>query len=500
MEKIIGIDLGTTNVKAVVFSMEGEVLGLGRSEIEELFPSFNSSEHSLASLWDGFIGAVRTSINMSGAKKEDIIGMGFSTNLGCFNALDETGTPLLKNFITWKDRRSSRFINRCKGDLGEDEYINRIGGKISGSLLPARMALLDSLGVDNSQVAKYLLSVKQWIIYRLTGEHSIDLECARASGVYNIKDLCWQKDQFMKWGLTEDKLPSLHKCHSVVGKIDATRAPEISECEGVPVVVGGGDGLMSTVGSGIISEGIAAASIGTITGARGFKRDYSGLSQHILDCKILPGIGFYNSAITLTGGLALNWYRKRLGIVEEATAKELGSDPYDLICEQASKSKPGCNGMVFLPPSIGEGKSSNCDHPIGSFIGVLQQHTRRDFARAIMEGIAYAVNEGIEALYREGHNKFHTIRLGGGGSKSSLWRSIVADTTGIPVETISTEETGSLGAAIMAAWGIGIFSELDEAINSMVHVATSTVPDPSNIRIYQENIAKRRCLKEAMNS
>ena len=219
----------------------------------------------------------------------------------------------------------------------------------------------------------------------------------------------------------------------------------------------------------------------------------------IVDCKILPDIGYFNSVAISTGGLALKWFRDNLGVVEKEVAREMGMNAFEIIDSEAKRCSPGCSGLVYLPPLPGE-KMDACSHPIGDFIGVSQLHSRGAFARAIMEGVAYALKIGVSMLQSEGHRQLTELRFGGGGSRSPLWREIVADTIGLPVITLATEETAALGAAIMAAWGTGLYPTLEDAVHGMVHIDKRQEPDNSRAAAYEEVAARRDQICRVLSS
>ncbi|MCR4425205.1 MAG: FGGY family carbohydrate kinase [Firmicutes bacterium] len=495
MQAVLGVDMGTTNIKAVVFGLDGSVLGLGRMELQDISPSSGASEHSLDELWNAFALTVKTAVQYSGVSPEHIGGIGFSTYLGGFTALDTDGQPIIPNMLTWKDKRALKHKDKVFEGITEDEYRRRIGQRWTGSqAVPRFHWLKEHAGVDADRVGNLILCAKQYAVYRLLGTHHLDWECARSTGLFNMETRQWQRDQFETWGIRESMLPRLWKCHDVIGQVPAETARFLGLAPGTPVVIGGGDGLMSSVGCGVIQPGIAAASIGTVAVVRGFRREYVHVKNPIVDCKILPDVGFLNSAIALTGGLALKWFRDKLGRLETVVAEESGIDAFVLVDQMASQASPGCDGLLYVPPKPGDVAFDGSGHPVGSFIGVTERHGRKEFARAIMEGIAYILRTELRMLLEEGYEPFELMRFGGGGARSPLWCQIVADTTRLPVETVATEETGALGAAIMAAWGVGAFGSLQDAVESMVHVVRHYDPEPTSARIYEMACARRETL------
>lgn len=417
MRAVLGVDIGTTNIKAVVFGLDGSVLGIGRVELEDISPAPGTSEHRLEDLWQGFVATVRTAVRSAGMGPGAVIGIGFSTYLGGFAALDSEGVPITPNMLTWKDKRALKYRDSALGGLSEEELRHRTGQGVTGSLAVPRLRWFkEHEHAKSSRIDKLILCAKQYIIYRLLNSHHLDWECARSTGLFNMQVHDWQRDQFEVWGISETMLPLLRKCHDVVGRVPHKEAEVLGLDPGTPVVIGGGDGLMSTVGSGVIAAGSAAASIGTVAVVRAFRNQFVLTKNPLVDCKILPDVGYLNSAITPTGGLALKWFRDKLGFLEKVVADETGEEAFTLIDRMAAASPPGCNGLLFVPPEPGEIAFRGQGHLIGSFIGVTEAHSRKDFARAIMEGIAYLLLRESLMLREEGHEEFTRIRLGGGAA------------------------------------------------------------------------------------
>lgn len=492
MKFTLGIDIGTTNMTAVLFGTDGAIYGQGRQELQEIAPTPDSSEHKLDNMWQAFVDVCREAIDSSGIDPDLIAGMGFSAYLSGFTVCDTEGKFVYPAMLTWKDRRAAKFLPKATGILTKQEFQRRIGNTVSPSMAVPRLEWLEeSVGISRSKIGAVILSAKQYLIFKAIGTHHLDWECARATGLFNLNIHDWQEDQFAHWNIKPHILPRLHKCHEIVGAIPEKTANMLGLSAGTPIVIGGGDGLMSSIGSGIVEPGIVAASIGTAAIVRAFRREFVPVMNPIVDCKILPDIGYFNSVAIPTGGLALKWFRDSLGVAEREVAREMDLDAFNIIDQEAKRSSPGCLGLLYLPPLPNSKRDAQYGHPIGDFIGVSQLHSRKDFARAIMEGIAYALNTGVSMLQAEGHKQLTELRFGGGGSRSPLWSEIVADTIGLPVITLATEETAALGAAIMAAWGTGLYPTLRDAVNGMVHIDKRQEPNNSRAIAYEE-AAKRR--------
>lgn len=500
MKFVLGVDIGTTNMKAVLFGTDGVVYGQGRTELQEITSTLGISEHRLDDIWQGFVEVCCEAVRVSGVDPRSVAGIGFSAYLSGFAACDREGDLIQPTLWTWKDRRADEFKLLALGSLSESEFRERTGTFVSATLVVPRLRWLEErMNVPAERIGKLILSAKQYIIYRLLGTHHLDWECARATGLFDLAARDWHREQFARWGVNPSMLPMLHKCHEVVGHVPEEKARLLGLAPGIPVVAGGGDGLMSSIGSGVITPGTVATSIGTAAVVRAFRKEIKPVENRAVDCKILPDIGHFNSVVVPTGGLALKWYRDRLAVAEKEVADEMNTDAFSLIDAEARLCPPGCAGLLFLPPLPGGTNAGGEGHPIGSFIGVSQTHSRAHLARAIMEGIAYGLKLGVRMLQAEGHGPLLELRFAGGGARSALWGEILADTIGLPLTTLATEETAALGAAIMAGWGVGLFATLEEAVRSMVVLGKRQEPNPQRTAIYEEAASRRDELYRAQH-
>lgn len=496
MQFVLGADIGTTNIKAIVVGLDGWVRGQGHMELREVVSEPQSSEHNLEELWQAFLHVCRGAIESSDIDSSAIVGIGLTCYLGGLSALDVNGKKMLPGLLTWKDHRVDAFFPPLANGVSEGS----VGAPIDECMKPSQSIrqfwwLQRHLDIGPNDIGKLILSPKQYITYRLVGAHHLDWECARAIGLFDLTSCSLRRDACSRWGLTPSMLPELHKCHEVVGYLSPESARLAGLVPGTPVVAGGGDGLMSSIGCGVVRPGLIAASVGTVATVRAFRKELVLTKSPWVDCKILPDVGYLNSSVLSSGGRSLKWYRDEMSIAEKVTAEELGMSAFELIEREAQLSSPGCNGLIFVPVLPGSrgafGRNSCAGQPIGGFFGIGERHSRRDLARAIMEGVAFGMKMGVSALEIEGHGDFSEVRFGGGGSCSALWRQILADTLRMPVVVLQTPETGALGAAITAAWGIEAYPSLEVAVSSMVHNVSRHEPDTSRAALYEE-LGKQR--------
>jgi xylulokinase len=264
---------------------------------------------------------------------------------------------------------------------------------------------------------------------------------------------------------------------------------------GTPVVAGGGDQAAGAVGMGIVRPGAVSATIGT-SGVVFAATDRPALDPagrvHTF-CHAVPG-RWHVMGVTQAAGLSLRWFRDQFG-----AGVDDGRDPYDRLCEEAAKVAPGADGVLWAPYLMGE-RTPHLD-PLAraALVGLAASHTRAHIVRAILEGVAFSLRDSIE-IFHEMKVPLETIRLGGGGARSSLWRQIQADVYGMPVEIVEAEEGAAYGAALLAGVGGKVWDSVDEACETVVRVAERVEPDPVAAALMNRNYNDFRALYPALRT
>lgn len=277
-------------------------------------------------------------------------------------------------------------------------------------------------------------------------------------------------------GISPEQLPPLHESQEIIGTVGESAAKELGLTAGIPVVAGGGDQSMAAIGNGVVEEGIALSTIGTggqlFTPTRTFKTDPD-LRIHSF-CHAIPGMWHLMGAI-LSAGLSLKWFRDKLSP---------GTD-YERIDEAAASVSAGSEGLIFLPYLLGERTPHMDASARGCFIGLTLHHSFGHLARAVMEGVAFAMKDCLD-LFRELGVNPDKIVLSGGGATSPLWRQVQADVYNREVLTVNTREEAATGAAILAGAGVGIYASIQQACAELIRPESSTSPNPENAKRYAE--------------
>jgi len=263
---------------------------------------------------------------------------------------------------------------------------------------------------------------------------------------------------------------------------------------GTPVVGGGGDQAAGGVGNGIVEPGIVSSTIGT-SGVLFAHTDSPSLDRagrvHTF-CHAVRG-RWHVMAVTQGAGLSLRWFRDNFGAAEVAAARATGRDPYEVLTEEAGTAPPGCEGLIYLPYLMGERTPHLDPFARGVFFGLTARHTRAHMVRAVLEGVAFSLRDGLE-IFGEMGVPARQVRASGGGGRSPLWRQIQADVFNRELVTINATEGSAYGAALLAATGTGHFGSVEEACRAAIRVTGSSEPDAARARVYADGYAVYRDL------
>ena len=343
-----------------------------------------------------------------------------------------------------------------------------------------------------ARVAHVMLP-KDYVRFRLTGERAIDMADASGTLLLDVANRRWSAEVLSKAGIDVGLLPALHESPAVCGKVSAAGAEATGLRVGTPVVAGAGDQAAGAVGMGIARAGAVSATIGT-SGVVFAATDRPALDPqgrlHTF-CHAIPG-RWHVMGVTQSAGLSLRWFRDRFGVVSKDAR-----DPYDILAEEAASAPAGSEGAFWVPYLMGERTPHLDPNARAALLGLTASHTRGHIIRAVMEGVAYSLKDTF-TIFDEMKIPVTSIRLGGGGARSPLWRQIQADVYGHEVEIVAAEEGAAYGAAILAGTGVGGWSSVDEACDKVVRVASRIPLNQTNSKTLQQNYRTYRKIYPAL--
>ena len=482
----MGIDSGTSGIKAVILNEKGDILGMGYCEQDVISPKPGYAEQDPHVWWKTCDAAVREAVAKSGVGKE-IQAIGFSGQEQGTVFLDKNGEPI-RNCIIWMDQRSVKEVKEIEEKL-DAAGINPTaitGNYCLTSYWAPKILWLKHNEPENYEKIDKILFPKDYLSYRMTGEMAIEVSDASCSFLMDLPNRKWSEEMFALTGIPRSFVPDrlLESCGIVGGLLESV-AEEWGLTPGIPVIAGGGDQPANGVGSGIIDDGVIGASIGTSAVVFGASsRPFIDVKKRAIlsHCHSVPDKWAF-LGLSLTAGASLKWVRDVIFADKKAECERQGTDVYDYITGLAAQAAPGCEGVTFLPYFNGDSTPNNDPHARACFFGMSLRTGMPEVCRSVMEGVTFSLRDTIE-ICRELGLDVSSVRISGGGAKSALWRQIQADIYNAEVVNLKIEEGPAAGAVIMAATGSGYFKSVKEGCDAIVRTGEVVEPIPEHVKIY----------------
>ena len=479
MDLLLGIDIGTTGVKAIVVDVEGNQIASAYVENACIFPRPGLVEVDMWQCWwKNPIIAIKETLSKH-IDPQNIKAIGVCGLYPAFGPTDENGMPLA-NAILYSDSRSFNEVY----EVNEKE-----GLQLSNEELTPKLIWFLRHEKEKSAKMAMFFDAMHYFVYKITGAYIQDTQTTGLWGaIYESPTASWRKDVCAKYDIPLSILPAVFPPATIVGKVHAAAAQETGLAVNTPVITGMPDLSASLIAAGTVHKNETCVYYGTAGLMPVMKDDLlNGVLKPypISEKGTTPQDGYIYDypAYCLSTGAAVRWFRNQFGQAE--LTKELDGFPlsaYDQLNELAAKVPIGSDGLILLP--YFEDQRSPWFDPFakGVYFGISNAHTRAHLYRAIFEAFGYMIRHGLEQFYPKGH-PIERVVATGGGAKSVLWRQIVSDITGLKQEYVPEAE-GAVGVAYVAGIGIGIFDNFDQLKEKWVTVQAKTEPDPKNEFIY----------------
>jgi xylulokinase len=474
---LLGVDVGTGGTRALLINEEGKIVASATTEHAPFAsPQTGWAEQDPNDWWRAGKDAIKRVISESGIKRDDIKAVGFSGQMHGAVLLNERD-EVLRPAIIWCDQRTNDQCRALTETVGAERLIElTCNPALTGFTLPKLMWVREHEPRLWEQVRTVLLP-KDYIRFCLTGERATDVADASGMLLLDVAKREWSNEILSIAEIDIKTLPKLFESPEITGRVSAKGSMETGLPEGIPVVAGAGDQAAGAVGMGIVKSGTVSATIGT-SGVVFAATDRPALDPkgrvHTF-CHAIPG-RWHVMGVTQAAGLSLRWFRDQFGTLDS----EDNRDPYERLTEEASSVEPGSDGVLWAPYLMGERTPHLDPYARAALVGLAANHTRGHIIRAILEGVAFSLRDTFE-IFSEMKVPVKTVRLGGGGARSSLWRQIQADTFGYKVELVEAEEGAAYGAAILAGVGVGLWSSVDAACEAIVKVSNRISPNQENV-------------------
>jgi len=490
---LLAIDCGTQSARALLFDTKGELIAKGQQALQPyVSPQPGWAEQEVGYYWQAVSAACqqlwqRLQAKNIGFDKRQILAVSMTSQRTTSVILDVTGKPL-RPAIVWLDQRRAKLEGEVPGIwrwlfklAGAEDLANRYREKCAALWIAQQQPELWR------QTDKYLL-LSGYLSYRLTGRFVDSSACQVGYIPFDFKRQQWAKASDWRYRILPDlqqKLPELVKPGEPLGSITAEAAADTGLPQGLPVIAAAADKACEILGSGGTSPEIACMSYGTTATINTANRRFVEPIRHLPAYPAaIPGV--YNSEIMIFRGFwMVSWFKQEFGLREQHIAEQRGIQPEQLFDELVNAVPAGSMGLM-LQPYWAPGVRDPGPEAKGGIIGFGDVHTRAHLYRAILEGLAYSLKEGLQKLEKRNRVKVHTIRVSGGGSQSDAAMQLTADIFNLPAERPHTYETSGLGAAIDAAVGMGVYKDFDQAIVNMTRVGDIFQPDPQRAKLYAQ--------------
>ncbi|HEY9880453.1 MAG TPA: gluconokinase [Leptolyngbyaceae cyanobacterium] len=484
---ILGVDIGTTSTKALLFTPQGLVIAKHAIGYPLLSPEPAIQEQEPDEILAAVVECVRAVAEQSPVPSAQWLGMCFSAAMHSLIAVDGQGNPLTRS-ITWADRRSAAWADKVRQQHAGKAIYHRTGTPIHPmSPLIKLLWLRDKEPGIFERAAKFI-SIKEYVTQRWFGEYVVDYSIANATGLFNMKTLDWDEEALEMVGISSTRLSQLVPTTHVLRGMKTEYAEGMGIRADLPVVVGASDGVLANLGVGAIAPGIVALTIGTSGALRAVIDRPATDPLERLFCYALTENHWCIGGPVNNGGIILRWVRDTFSDAEVAEAKRLGRDPYDLMTDLAGKISPGANGLIFHPYLAGERSPIWDANARGSFFGLTLNHTKAHLIRAVMEGVLLNLYVVMQSL-QDSVGTVKSIRASGGFVRSHLWRQMLADIFNAEVVIPDSYESSCLGAAFLGFYALGQMASLEDAADRF-DATYRHQPIPENVAQYCQVIPR----------
>lgn len=503
-QALLGLDLGTTGVKAALFADEdGRVLASAFVAYPLYHPQPGWAEQEPADWWQATLAAIGVCLQagaQEGVHAQDVRGVGLSGQMHGVVLLDEAG-EVLRPCIIWADQRSAEQCRWMTERVGLEQLIEYVSNPaLPGFSAPKALWVRDH-EPELFARARLLLLPKDYIRYRLTGVAALEISDAAGTCLLDVKQGIWARELLEALALDPALLPAIIPADGVAGTITPEVAALTGLRVGTPVAGGGADNACGAVGNGVVRAGLALVSIGTsgvvLVHADTPQVDLSSPVPRVHTFNHAVPHAWYLMGVTQGAGLSLRWLRDNLGLPERALERWTGLDAYELLAQEAAQAPAGSAGLFFLPYLQGERTPHLDPYARGGWIGLSAAHDRRHLVRSVLEGVAFSLKDCF-ALIQEQGLAIEQVRATGGGAKSSLWRQIIADVLNVELVTTNAQEGPAFGAALLAGVAVGVYTSIQQACSLTVRAVERTVPGPQHAALYAQAYTTYRALYPAL--
>lgn len=485
MSYVIGVDLGTSGTKTVLFDEIGNVIASHTVEYPLYQEKNGWAEQDPLDWYNATITTIKTVLDKSNIDSAEIKGIGLSGQMHGLVMLDKDFNVLRKSII-WCDQRTGKECEEITEIVGAEKVIEITANPVLTGFTASKIRWVMKNEPNVFEKCRYILLPKDYVRLMLTGELATEVSDASGMQLLDVPNRKWSKTMLDALNISEDMLGKVYESPEVTGEITQKVADITGLKKGTIVVGGAGDNAAASVGTGVVEDGKAFTTIGTsgVVYAHTSKVTIDPKGRVHTFCCAVPNC-WHVMGVTQGAGLSLKWFRDNFCTSEKETAKLMGVDEYYLMDKEAEKIPVGADRLLYLPYLMGERTPHLDPNARGMFFGLSAIHGKSHMLRAVLEGVAYSLRDCVE-VFREMNINVNDMMACGGGGTSPLWRQMLADLYACDVKTVASKEGPALGVGILALTGSGVYSSVQEACANIIKTDKVQAPINDNIPKYEQ--------------
>ncbi|MDD2970703.1 MAG: xylulokinase [Lachnospiraceae bacterium] len=481
---LLGIDIGTSACKIALFDEMGQLIASNTGDYPVYYKKTGWAEQNPDEWWNAVCKAIKEMLEQHQINPVSIAGIGIDGQSWSAIAIDKEG-KVLTNTPIWMDTRAQNICNRLNKEIGEDTIFQLTGNSLQPSYTTAKIVWYKEHLPEIYARTDQILQSNAFIAYRLTKELSHDLSQGYGLHCFDMRKGVWDESMCHQLGIKRELLPELMPSHQIVGRVTEDAAKETGLLAGIPVVAGGLDAACGTLGAGVVHPGETQEQGGQAGGMSICTEIYAADPRLILGFHVVPNQWLLQGGTTGGGGV-MRWMEREFAQYERLIAEKTEKTSLMQLNDIAEAVSPGSDGLIFLPYMAGERSPIWDPDAKGVFYGLDFSKTKGHMVRAAMEGVAYSLHHNLKIAETTGA-KVEELRAMGGSANSLLWTQIKADITGKPIVVPASDTATTLGAAILAGVGVGLYRNFDEAVKKTVKMTRKHQPDMDKHALYEKN-------------
>lgn len=481
---MLGVDIGTTSTKAVLYRETGEVIIEENNGYKLHTPDSNTAELNPDDILQAVIKSIGNIMKTSAINPKNLSFISFSSAMHSIIAVDEDDQPIT-NCITWADNRSTKWAQKIKDEFdGHNIYLST-GTPIHPMSPLSKITWLENDFPEIATKTKKYIGIKEYVFFKFFNEYIIDYSIASCTGMLNLESLSWDKSALKVAGITEDKLSKVVPTTNVITGCNKESLDELGILSSTQFVIGASDGVLSNLGVDAVKEGEIAVTIGTSGAIRTTVSEPKVDPEERIFCYALTENHWVIGGPVNNGGVVLSWLKDLLYSDDADISRGSEVNPFKELTKIASTTRPGADGLLFHPFLSGERAPLWDANVRGSFIGLTLNHEKKHLIRAVLEGVIFNLHSVFEALSDVTDVSSTSIKATGGFVQSELWRQILSDVFDLEVIVPESRESSCLGACLLGLYALKKIDSFDIA-KDFIGETHKYIPIQNNVAEYRK--------------